>query len=136
MQVFIWLHRIAMQLNFFSNYKLDSENFRCRDFICTYIYVIICIILSVIYSMYFFSNDFVNWNCQITINNTCSIDEFKGGGGCCAIGDGGSVAGGEGNGEGGGGIGGGSNAWSSDGTSTGGPGGSTSSPRELKRASS
>ena len=35
--------------------------------------------------MYFFNNDFVNWNCQMIINNTCPIDKFKGGGGCCKL---------------------------------------------------
>ena len=78
-----WLYNIALQLNIFSNYKSDIENFKFRDFVCTYLYIFLCISMTIVYGIYYFKTDTMTWECKIYDNNTCSSDHLKGGGACC-----------------------------------------------------
>ena len=83
MSICTLLYQIALQLNFFINYKTNEENFRCRDLICTYVYIILCTITVVTYGIYYFTTETMMWNCEVLKNNKCNSDQLKGGGACC-----------------------------------------------------
>ena len=79
------LYSISWQLNVFSNYKRDSENFKIKDFLFTYFYILTSLILIIVYGIYYFGNDTMTWVCELSINNSCEEHYFKGGGACCVF---------------------------------------------------
>ena len=77
----------AFHMNVFSLYASSLEQFRKRDVLATYIYLVSCSVIIVVYAIRHFSTTAMEWSCVVplTNNSTCPDSHYLYGGNACCI---------------------------------------------------